>query len=134
MLPPELKLVRADKRKISMKTTKAIGFASAALAVLASLGAYAQGGNAASSPPDTASAPDAKAIKAADRALQKSVLRALSKTKGLRVATITVRARSGVVTLEGTVPEQAQIGMATQAAEGVEGVTSVKNALTLSTF
>jgi osmotically-inducible protein OsmY len=45
-----------------------------------------------------------------------------------------VRARNGVVTLEGTVPEQSQMGLATQAAEGVEGVTSVTNALTLSTL
>jgi osmotically-inducible protein OsmY len=77
---------------------------------------------------------DAKAVKAADRALQKSVIRALSRTKGLRVATITVRAHNGVVTLEGTVPEQSQVGLATQVAEGVEGVTSVTNVLALSTL
>ncbi|BAN27596.1 putative phospholipid-binding protein (plasmid) [Caballeronia insecticola] len=101
--------------------------------VLASLGAYAQGGEA-SAVPAQPYASDAKAAKAADRALQKSVVRALSKTKGLRATAITVRVRSGAVTLEGTVPEQAQMGLATQAAEGVEGVTSVRNALTLSTL
>jgi hyperosmotically inducible protein len=118
-----------------MNTTKGIRIAGGALVVLASLNAYAQGSDAATASEKTsASASDAKAVKAADRALQKSVLRALSKTKGLRVSAITVRAHNGVVTLEGTVPEQSQMEMATQAAEGVEGVTSVKNALTLSTF
>ncbi|KXU82210.1 transport-associated protein [Paraburkholderia monticola] len=104
-----------------------------ALLVLASLDAYAQssGADAASARPY---ASDAKAGKAADRALQKSVVRALSRTKGLRATTITVRAHNGAVTLEGTVPEQSQVGLATQAAEGVEGVTSVTNALTLSTL
>lgn len=117
-----------------MKATKAITLAGAALVILTSAGAWAQGGSASSSAPGMASTSDAKAVKAADRALQKSVVRALSKTKGIRAATITVRAHNGAVTLEGTVPEQAQMGIATQAAEGVEGVTSVKNALTLSTF
>lgn len=117
-----------------MKTKIAIALAATALVALASVAAYAQGEGASSSAPGTASTPNANAAKAADRALQKSVLRALSKTKGLRVASITVRARNGVVTLEGTVPEQAQMEIATHAAESVEGVTSVKNALTLSTF
>jgi hyperosmotically inducible periplasmic protein len=58
----------------------------------------------------------------------------LSKTKGLRAMGITVRARNGAVTLEGWVPEQAQIELAAKAAQGVSGVTSVDNALTLSTF
>lgn len=117
-----------------MKATKAIMFAGAALVALTSAGAHAQGGAASSPAPATAAASDAKSIKAADRALQKSVVRALSKTKGLRATTITVRAHNGAVILEGTVPEQAQMGLATQAAEAVEGVTSVKNALTLSTL
>jgi osmotically-inducible protein OsmY len=47
------------------------------------------------------------------------------------VANITVRARGGAVTLAGTVPEQPQIDLATQTAQGVAGVTSVKNALSI---
>jgi osmotically-inducible protein OsmY len=35
------------------------------------------------------------------------------------------------VTLAGTVPDQSQVDLATQAAQGVAGVTSVKNALTV---
>lgn len=104
-----------------------------ALAVLASMNVYAQGSDAVAAS-GRSYASDAKAGKAADRALQKSVVRALSKTRGLRAATITVRAHNGAVILEGTVPEQSQVGLASQAAEAVEGVTSVKNALTLSTL
>ncbi|CAE6962035.1 BON domain-containing protein [Paraburkholderia domus] len=116
-----------------MKTTYAIRLVCGALVVLASLNVSAQESAAASATAKPA-ASDAKIARAADRALQKDVLRALSKTKGLRVSAITVRARNGVVTLEGTVPEQSQVGMAIQAAEGVEGVKSVTNALTLSTL
>lgn len=116
-----------------MNHGKACRLLSGALLVLASLHAYAQGSDALAAPARPY-ASDAKAAKTADRALQKSVIRALSRTKGLRATTITVRARNGVVTLEGTVPEQSQMGLATQAAEGVEGVTSVTNALTLSTL
>ncbi|MFM0071613.1 BON domain-containing protein [Paraburkholderia sediminicola] len=116
-----------------MKQTRVTKVVGGVLIVLASLDVRAQS-SAAAPASGQSYASDAKALKAADRALQKNVIRALSRTKGLRAATITVRARSGVVTLEGTVPEQSQVGLATQAAEGVEGVTSVTNALTLSTL
>jgi osmotically-inducible protein OsmY len=116
-----------------MNRNRVIRLAAGALIALASFGVHAQGGDA-SATSGQPIASDAKAVKAADRALQKSVVRALSKTKGLRSTTITVRARSGRVTLEGTVPEQSQVGLATHAAEGVEGVTAVTNALTLSTL
>lgn len=114
-----------------MKASNAIKMVGGALIVLASLNvAYAQSSDAAATA-DTASAPAAKSVKAGNRALQRSVRRALSKTKGLSVANITVRARSGAVTLAGSVPEQPQVDLATQAAQGVAGVTSVKNALTI---
>lgn len=116
-----------------MKSKLAGRIAGSAMVVLVSLNAYAQGGVAASLPAASTTS-DAKAMKAANRALQKDVLRALSKTKGLRNSTITVRANNGVVTLEGTVPEQSQIDQAAHAAEAVDGVISVKNALTLSSF
>jgi osmotically-inducible protein OsmY len=113
-----------------MKAFQAIKVISGALIVMASLNAYAQSSDAAATDTTTA-APSAKSTKAANRALQRSVRKALSKTKGLSVANITVRARSGAVTLEGSVPEQPQVDLATQAAQGVAGVTSVKNALTI---
>ncbi|PRY08474.1 MULTISPECIES: BON domain-containing protein [unclassified Paraburkholderia] len=111
-----------------MKAFPAIKMIGGALIVLASLNVYAQSSDA-SAP--AAAAPTAKQTKAADRALGRKVRSALSKTKGLSVANITVRARGGAVTLAGSVPEQPQVDLATQAAQGVAGVTSVKNALTI---
>lgn len=116
-----------------MNQSKVLRLLGAALLVVASVKTYAQSSDAAAAS-GRSYASDAKAVKAADRALQKSVVRALSKTKGLRAATITVRAHNGAVILEGTVPEQSQVGLASQAAQEVEGVTSVTNALTLSTL
>ena len=111
-----------------MKAFPAIKMIGGALIVLASLNAYAQD---ASAPAAESAAPTAKQTKAANRALQRKVRNTLSKTKGLSVANITVRARGGDVTLAGSVPKQEQIDIATQAAQGVAGVTSVKNALTI---
>jgi hyperosmotically inducible periplasmic protein len=115
-----------------MKTTLGFKLASAALIALISFGVHAQGSDAAlaSSPAPS----NAKAAKAANRALQKQVVRALSTTKGLRSSAITVRANNGAVILEGTVPEQSQTELAERAAAGVPGVTSVRNMLTLSTL
>jgi osmotically-inducible protein OsmY len=113
-----------------MKAFPAIKMIGSALIVLASLNAYAQSSDA-EAPMAASSAPTAKQAKAANHALGRKVRSALSKTKGLSVANITVRAHGGAVTLAGSVPEQPQIDLATQAAQGVPGVTSVKNALTI---
>ena len=75
-----------------------------------------------------------KSSRAADRALRRRVLTALGKAKGLRPSGITVRATAGDVLLEGWVPEEAQIDQATRVAQSVQGVKSVRNTLTLSTF
>jgi hyperosmotically inducible protein len=115
-----------------MKAFQAIKVIGGALIVVASLNAYAQSSDAvAASGAMSAAAPSAKSTKAADRALQRKVRKVLARTKGLSVSNITVRARSGAVTLEGTVPEQPQSDLATQAAQAVPGVESVKNALTI---
>ncbi|AQH04971.1 BON domain-containing protein (plasmid) [Burkholderia sp. KK1] len=84
--------------------------------------------------PLASAASSTKATKQANRALVKEVVRALTKTKGLQSNAITVRANNGAIILEGAVPEQAQMDLATRAAASVPGVTSVKSALTLSTF
>jgi hyperosmotically inducible periplasmic protein len=81
-----------------------------------------------------ASVLSAKDSKAADRQLRKAVVHALSRTRGLVPTSITVRATNGDVILEGGVPEESQMTLATKAAEGVPGVKSVKNMLTLSQF
>lgn len=115
-----------------MKTSSAMKLIGGALIVLASINGYAQSSDAAA-PAATTAAPTAKQTKAANRALQRKVRSALAKTKGVSVANITVRARGGDVTLAGSVPDQSQIEMATQAAQGVDGVKSVKNALSVRT-
>jgi hyperosmotically inducible periplasmic protein len=109
-----------------MHSVKMVGCALVVLASFTSISAYAQTSDATATP--SAAAPSSKQ---ANRALQKSVRHTLARTKGLDVGNIIVRARSGAVTLEGTVPELAQGDIATKAAQGVAGVTSVKNALTV---
>ncbi|WP_321844838.1 BON domain-containing protein [Paraburkholderia bannensis] len=117
-----------------MKTHQIKWLAAGLLGALISVGVGAQGSDAATQASAAVSGNDAHSAKAADRALQKAVVRALSKTKGLRVSMITVRAHDGVVTLEGLVPEQSQVELAGKVAQGVPGVAQVKNALTLSSI
>lgn len=82
-----------------------------------------------------ASAPGAKAARKAarkaDHVLEKAVRKALAKDKAVDVTNVNVRARNGAVTLLGSVPEQGQEAAATQAAQGVAGVTSIDNAVTV---
>jgi hyperosmotically inducible periplasmic protein len=113
----------------------ALGLAIALLAV----GAQAQGGGAS---PATAAAVSAasmsgvsgatathSATRAANRKLRKAVLLRLSRTKGLDVDRIVVVAKDGAISLEGYVPENSQIDLATSAARAVPGVTDVTNRL-----
>ncbi|MDR5827375.1 BON domain-containing protein [Caballeronia sp. LP006] len=107
---------------------------------MASVCAFAQGGAAKFASPASVTMASAvtgaaaSSSKAADRALVRRVLNALEKAKGLRASGITVRANNGAVVLEGWVPETSQVDLATHIAEGVPGVKSVQNTLTLSTF
>ncbi|MFT4067275.1 BON domain-containing protein [Paraburkholderia sp.] len=114
-----------------MKVFPVIRMIGGALVVLASLNAYAQNNDAAASAAPAASAPTAKQVRAANRALSRKVRSALAKTKGLNVSNITVRARDGAITLAGSVPEQPMIELATTTAQNVAGVKSVRNALTI---
>ncbi|WP_207004318.1 BON domain-containing protein [Trinickia mobilis] len=112
-----------------MKAIQAIKLASGALLVAVSVSAWAQ-----ASDTGMASAPAMSSMKAehkADRMLSRKVRGALAKAKGVTAANIEVKARSGAVILEGSVPDQSQVDKATQVAQGVAGVTSVKNALTV---
>jgi hyperosmotically inducible periplasmic protein len=114
-----------------MKAFPALKMIGGALIVLASINAYAQASDAAPAAATTTAAPTAKQTRAANRALSRKVRSALAKTKGLSVSNITVRARGGDVTLQGSVPQQEMVDLATQSAQGVAGVKSVKNALTI---
>lgn len=93
--------------------------------------AHAQTDTGASAPVPASSKESRKQLRAENRALAKRVRQALAHTKGLTSSGITVIAKSGAVTLTGTVPDQAQIGLAEATAKNVSGVTSLKNNLTL---
>nr|WP_277185397.1 BON domain-containing protein [Caballeronia sp. BR00000012568055] len=103
------------------------------LASLLILAALSAGSTATFAQTADASAPTTASKKAtpADRALGKSVRRALSKTQGFDVSGVFVRARGGVVTLSGSVKSGDQIAQAADVAKSVQGVTSVNNKLTL---
>jgi hyperosmotically inducible protein len=78
--------------------------------------------------PADAMAPSSKAaMKTADRQMARAVRKALSHTNELQTADISVFARSGVVTLAGSLPEVSQIDRAGTIAAGVPNVTSVNN-------
>ncbi|WP_233887122.1 BON domain-containing protein [Paraburkholderia flagellata] len=74
-----------------------------------------------------------KAAKAADRKLAANVRKAVTKEGGVPMANVVVLAKSGVVTLTGSVPEITQIAAAQQRAQDVEGVSQVVNRLTVRT-
>ncbi|MFL9909186.1 BON domain-containing protein [Paraburkholderia sp. RL17-337-BIB-A] len=119
-----------------MKTIHALELAIAAWFVTASATAWSQTGDAASAP---ASAQGASVIAAsgavtpagrkADRALRRRVYAAIGKDKEISAGDISVIAKDGAVTLNGTVMEAAQIGKAESIVKGVSGVTSVTNKL-----
>lgn len=114
----------------SVEFLKALG---AAVCVAVACSAYAQDNPAASGAAAmaTATAAPAASTKKADRKLGYTVRKALAKAQGLDVSSIVVRSRSGDVTLTGTVPSQGQIDQAGQVAQGVPGVKSVTNKLTV---
>ncbi|MCC8400657.1 BON domain-containing protein [Paraburkholderia sp. MMS20-SJTN17] len=117
-----------------MKAIHAVRLVSAALLITGSIHAYAQASEAApATAPTTTSEARAhyRSMKAANRALQRQVRSALVKDRSISTSNITVRARDGAVTLQGSVPVQAQSDRATEVAKGVPGVTSVKNALSI---
>ena len=66
-----------------------------------------------------------------DSAVTRDVRSALWRTPNLDASGVRVRARLGVVTLTGWVPERRQIALASNAARSVRGVRSVSNQLTL---
>lgn len=115
-----------------MTAMRAVRYVGSALIVLMTLNAYAQSSSVAASAPIVASSSSAKkAMRAANRQLQKKVRHVLVRTKGLNASGISVRASNGVVTLQGWVPEQSQTALATQTVQGVPGVASVINQLTV---
>jgi hyperosmotically inducible protein len=121
-----------------MKTNKALELAFAAWFFAASATAWSQPGQAASAPASaqgasgmTASGSVAPVGRKADRALRRRVYAAIGKDKEISAGDISVTAKDGAVTLNGTVTDAAQIGKVEAMARGVSGVTSVTNKLTV---
>jgi osmotically-inducible protein OsmY len=116
-----------------MKTNRVARCIGSALIALMAIGANAQGGSATASTPAASTTPgeSKSAARAANRQLQKKVRRALVHVRGLNASGIAVRARGGAVTLQGWVPEQSQVQLALSTAQGVPGVVSVSNQLTI---
>ncbi|MEM5310197.1 BON domain-containing protein [Paraburkholderia sp. JHI869] len=110
-----------------MKAIQAIKLTGGALIVAVSISAWAQGNDTST---DTAPA-TSHSSKQANHALEKKVRAALNHAKDIKTENILIRARGGAVTLEGSVPDSSQVDKAAQVAQGVAGVTSVKNALTI---
>ncbi|WP_027796658.1 BON domain-containing protein [Paraburkholderia acidipaludis] len=115
-----------------MQAIQTFKLATAAVLVAASFQVWAQD---ASAPPVAASGTAvtakqlAKAARAADRVLAHKVRATLSKDKNLDVTHVNVHAKDGIVTLEGTFPEQSQIDHAIAVTKGIAGVNSVVDAM-----
>jgi Predicted periplasmic or secreted lipoprotein len=115
----------------NVKTVNLLKALGIALCLATAASAYAQSSDAMAS--GDMAAPSAKTVKKTDRALGLQVRKALSRAQGFDVSNVFVRARGGVVTITGSVPDGAQIPQAEEVAKGVAGVTSVNNKLTIGT-
>ncbi|MGA7779199.1 MAG: AMP-binding protein [Paraburkholderia sp.] len=80
---------------------------------------------------DMATSDTAPVGRKANRALRRRVYAAIGKDKEISAGDISVIAKDGAVTLNGTVTETAQIGNAEAITRGVSGVTTVTNKLTV---
>ncbi|SMG00641.1 BON domain-containing protein [Burkholderia singularis] len=70
-----------------------------------------------------------KQHQAEDRRLKRRVSAALARVRGLNSTRLIVRAHDGDVTLLGTTTDTSQIELAVQAAQRVDGVKRVQNAI-----
>ena len=104
-----------------------LAIAAACIAIIGSPVSYAQ------QPPSESAAHAAsagvKAERKADRALALAVSTQLGKSLGFDVSAIAVHAKSGVVTLSGSVPTEEEKSEAEAIARGIQGVSSVTNKL-----
>ncbi|PFH19979.1 MULTISPECIES: BON domain-containing protein [Burkholderia] len=112
-----------------MKTSHALLslYVATALSVAANVQAQSEPAGSSIAPP--AVTPGKKEIRAANRRLQKAVVRALGSAKGLNATNIGVVARDGAIVLRGSVTDSAQSQIATAVASSVSGVAAVRNDL-----
>jgi osmotically-inducible protein OsmY len=118
-----------------MKSIQTRALAIATLILAASGNAWSQSGQTASAPSGApameASAASPVSARKANRALRRQVYAAISKHKEISAGNISVVAKGGAVTLNGTVTDASQINQVAEIAKGVPGVTSVTNKLTV---
>ncbi|MBB2927916.1 MULTISPECIES: BON domain-containing protein [Paraburkholderia] len=120
-----------------MKSIQARALAVATLILAASSNAWSQPGQTASVPAGMPAASIAESAtppinaRKADRALRRQVYAAIGKHKEISAGNISIVARSGAVTLSGTVMNASQVNEVAEIAKGVPGVTSVTNKLTV---
>ncbi|MPW22732.1 BON domain-containing protein [Paraburkholderia sp. CNPSo 3157] len=120
-----------------MKTNWALGIAGSVLIASASVHASAQAGASDLSTASNGTAiaasgsMSAKDIRKADRAQRRKVYSAIVTHKEISAGNISVIAKAGAVTLDGTVVDSSQIDKVSEVARGVPGVISVTNKLTV---
>lgn len=120
------------------KTIKILSLAIGSLTVV-SINAWAQvpattepASAAMASPSVTASGmPTAESVRKADRALRRNIYAALRNRDDIDAESVSIVAHAGKVTFFGTVPDSAQIPKVSETAQGVPGVVSVINKLTV---
>lgn len=102
-------------------------------ALLAALSTHtsAQASGAPAASEAALAAPTAREVRKANRALSRKVYAALATHKDIDAGNISIVARNGAVTLNGTVTESSQLGVVAEIAKGVPGVTSVTNRLSV---
>jgi osmotically-inducible protein OsmY len=120
-----------QRQEKNMKTVGILSALCLTVAIAMPVAAYAQASDAMAGMDNGSMASGKKAATKADKALARAVRRALSKAQGFNVSNVFVKARSGAVTLSGSVDTGDQIAQAEQVAHTVQGVTSVSNKLTL---
>jgi hyperosmotically inducible periplasmic protein len=103
----------------------------AAIIILAAATTLSYGQTSDDTSTPTSATSSKKAMRAQNRALEKSVRRSFNKTQGLVGSGINVVVRGSNVTLEGSVPEESQIELAGNAASTTSGVSHVANRITI---
>jgi osmotically-inducible protein OsmY len=118
-----------------MKRIRTFRLAVGAVIVATSMTAWSQTSEPVSAPGPTAMAASGSAAPAtgrkANRALRRQVYNAIVKHKEISAGDISVIAKDGAVTLNGTVTDASQAGKVAEITQGVPGVTSVTNKLTV---
>lgn len=117
------------ERRGIVRTSACVSIFALLAALSTNTSAQASGALAASAA--VPAAPTAREVRKANRALSRKVYAALATHKDIDAGNISVVARNGAVTLNGTVTESSQLGVVAEIAKGVPGVTSVTNRLSV---